>query len=73
MTDGFHAVSQDVYGEDLRSIIHPKKENTILEDLQLKKPYYQVFSRKHGFIANLSIMDLLFNEGPDSIVWLKKI
>jgi hypothetical protein len=26
--------------------------------------YYQVFSEKHGFIPNLSILDLLFHEGP---------
>jgi hypothetical protein len=26
-------------------------------------PYYQVFENKHGFIPNLSIADLLFNEG----------
>lgn len=53
--------------------IHPKRTNTILKDLELEKPYFQVFARKHGFIPNLSIMDLLFNEGPDSILFLKKI
>ena len=31
------------------------------------KPYYQVFADRHGFISNLSIVDLLFNEGPNSI------
>jgi len=73
LTEEFHPDSPAVYGEDLRFSIHPKKENTILEDMELKKPYYQVFAQKHGFIGNLSIMDLLFNEGPDSIVWLKRI
>lgn len=31
------------------------------------KPYYQVFADRHGFVSNLSIVDLLFNEGNNSI------
>ena len=50
--------------EDLREVIHPKRPDRILENLELKKPYFQVFAEKHGFISDLSIMDLLFNEGP---------
>ena len=59
--------------EDLREIIHPKRPNAILSDLELEKPYFQVFSQKHGFQSDLSIMDLLFNEGPDSILYLKRL
>lgn len=59
--------------EDLRDSIHPKKADTILKDLGLEKPYFQVFAQKHGFISDLSIMDLLFNEGPDSILYLKSL
>ena len=59
--------------DDLRESIHPKRPNTILQDMKLEKPYFQVFSRKHGFQSDLSIMDLLFNEGPDSIIYLKKL
>ena len=59
--------------EDLREIIHPKRPNDILRDLELEKPYFQVFSRKCGFHSDLSIMDLLFNEGPDSILYLKRL
>ena len=59
--------------EDLRETIHPKRPNTILKDLKLEKPYFQVFSQKHGFQSDLSVMDLLFNEGPDSICYLKAI
>ena len=59
------------YGIDFRESIHPKRPDTVLKDLGLEKPYFQVFARKYGFIPNLSIMDLLFNEGPDSILYLK--
>ena len=59
--------------EDLREVIHPKRPNGILASLDLEKPYFQVFSQKYGFQPDLSIMDLLFNEGPDSIVYLKKL
>lgn len=34
------------------------------------KPYLQVFNYKHGFVPNLSILDLLFNEGPYSVGYL---
>ena len=63
-------VSEPVEG-DYREILHPKRPDTVLKDLGLEKPYYQVFAQKYGFIPNLSIMDLLFNEGPDSILYLK--
>ena len=59
--------------EDLRETIHPKRPNNILSSLGLEKPYFQVFSQKHGFKSDLSIMDLLFNEGPDSILYLKNL
>lgn len=57
--------------DDLREAIHPKRPDDVLEKMDLKKPYFQVFARKHGFQPNLSIMDLLFNEGPESILYLK--
>lgn len=75
LTDRYHvpgAVPEE-YGEDYREAIHPKRQNTVLEDLSLKKPYWQVFSHKYGFLSNLSILDLLFNEGPDSIMYLKRL
>ena len=71
-TDEFTPLDSGKFGRDLRGIIHPKRPNSILKDLELEKPYWQVFSCKHGFISDLSIMDLLFNEGPDSIMYLKK-
>ena len=59
--------------DDYREVLHPKRPNTVLRDLGLEKPYFQVFARKYGFISDLSIMDLLFNEGPDSICYLTKL
>ena len=59
--------------EDLREAIHPKRPDDTLKNLKLEKPYFQVFAEKHGFIPNLSIMDLLFNEGPESIIYLKNL
>ena len=50
--------------------IHPKRPNGILRELGVERPYYQVFSERHGFIPGLSIMDLLFNEGPASLEYL---
>jgi hypothetical protein len=47
---------------DLREAIHPKKPPFIRE----LTPYYQVFENKYGFQANLSIIDLLFNMGPEA-------
>ena len=35
-------------------------------------PYHQVFQNKFNFIANLSILDVLFNLGPDTLSYLKK-
>lgn len=72
-TDNFSPIGSDQYGLDLREVIHPKRRNDILKTLQLEKPYFQVFAQKYGFIPNLSIMDLLFNEGPESIIYLKKL
>jgi hypothetical protein len=49
---------------DLRNAIHPKK-GIILDNFTMK-PYTQVFTEKFGFSSDLSILDLLFNEGPNT-------
>ena len=54
--------------DDFRYRYNPKKEIS-KTDVFLK--YTQVFYEKHGFISNLSILDLIFNEGPNAITFLK--
>ena len=37
-----------------------------------RQQYYQTFQRRNGFIPGLSVLDLLFNMGPESILYLIK-
>jgi len=53
--------------KDLRTDIHPKKNYTTINPDYKPKPYTQVFSDKFAFVPNLSILDLLFNEGPEAL------
>lgn len=55
---------------DFREKIHPKK--TFRDPFFKNLEYTQVFSPKHGFIPNLTILDLLFNLGPGTIEFFKK-
>lgn len=57
-TETFEPIAQ--HKRDLREIIHPKKESLLDQPL----PYYQQFSGRYGFMADLSVIDLLFHEGP---------
>ena len=57
-TDTFTDFSEN----DYRKILHPKVET----DFQTK-PYIQTFEERYGFVNNPSVLDLLFNEGPNSI------
>lgn len=62
-TEYFHAVENTI---DVRHLANGKKDTTQLE------PYTQVFEEKHGFIQNLSILDVLFNEGRHAVEYLKR-
>lgn len=54
--------------KDFRDAIRPKKP---LPDAEfVPKRYYQVYGQKHGFQPNMSILDLLFNEGNEAIFYL---
>ena len=54
-----------VVDEDCRESLSPKRPC-----LGTVRPYWQVFREKFGFVPGLSVMDLLFNEGPESLAYL---
>ena len=62
-TDEYQKIIEDA--EDFRYLVNAKIEEPEFE------PYSQVFDDKHGFINNLSILDLLFNEGPNTLSYLE--
>ena len=63
-----------------QSTINKEKEIDFREGIRPKhpqpdpdfeaKPYYQVYQQKHGFLPNLSVLDLLMNMGPEGIFYL---
>lgn len=62
-TEEYHEKYEDM--DDLRNHFDPKKAP------EFDHPhYFQCFETKHGFIKNLSILDLLFNCGPQGISYL---
>lgn len=64
-TEYFHEVDNSLI-TDFRPLINGKKDHSLFES------YTQVFDDKYGFINNLSILDLLFNEGKYAMEYLKK-
>jgi WbqC-like protein family len=63
-TEYFREVDPNSF-TDFRILADGKKDKAIFE------PYKQVFDDKHGFINNLSVLDLLFNEGKFALDYLK--
>ena len=59
----------------LKAIPQDKIDFRYLVNAKIKEPqfepYTQVFGLKHGFINNLCILDLLFNEGPNAVSYLE--
>ena len=53
---------------DFRDAIQPK--HPAPDPHFTPRPYYQVYRQKHGFLPNLSILDLLMNMGPESVFYL---
>jgi hypothetical protein len=64
-TEYFHEVDSNEY-KDFRTLVNGKKDSSSFES------YTQVFDDKYGFINNLSVLDLLFNEGKYALDYLKK-
>jgi len=62
-TSGFMNVEESE--DDFRYTIHPKKDSSYKA-----KRYFQAFSPVYGFVPDLSIVDLVFNMGPESIKYL---
>ena len=54
--------------DDFRDIIRPKRPGA--DSDFVPRRYYQVYQQKFGFLPNLSILDLLFNEGNESVLYL---
>lgn len=57
--------------QDPRHFIHPKIDQAVADPAFLPGEYQQVFSDRLGFRPNLSILDLIFNLGPDSMSYLR--
>ncbi|NHF61146.1 WbqC family protein [Flavobacteriaceae bacterium TP-CH-4] len=51
---------------DARFLVNAKKSIDLSQE-----PYVQVFGDRHGFVGNTSVLDLLFNEGPNALSYLK--
>ena len=67
LTDAYVS-AEDVGVTDYRDAIRPK--NPLPDNSFQPRRYYQVYEQKHGFQPNLSILDLLFNEGPEAVLYL---
>ncbi len=65
LTDDFEKVPENTL--NLREGITPKSHKAFPDSNFNPHPYTQVFSERFNFIPNLSILDLLFNEGPNSV------
>ncbi|MGD9993260.1 MAG: WbqC family protein [Salinivirgaceae bacterium] len=58
-------------GDDYRNTMHPKAAKNQIDSAFSPASYIQGFEQRHGFIPNLSILDLVFNTGPDALSLIK--
>ena len=58
------------YEKEFKGIDLRETSNIKQETLNIFQPFYQVFGNKLGFTHNLSVIDLLFNKGLESVDYL---
>lgn len=68
-TESFQPISSE---SDPRHYIHPKKDQAAADPDFMPLAYHQVFSDRLGFRPNLSILDLIFNLGPETKLYLQR-
>lgn len=68
LTEDFEQISENCL--NFRERINPKTHRNTEDANFTAEPYTQVFAEKFGFVPDLSILDLLFNEGPSAYQFL---
>lgn len=61
-------IKEEEISSEFRALILAKEKTN-----KSNPVYSQVFATKHGYLDNLSILDLLFNLGPESVDYLMKL
>ena len=71
LTEIYHTPQELKFNTDILDLRNSLSSNhQIIKSSHQFSSYFQVFNHKHGFIPNLSILDLLFNLGPSSLEYL---
>lgn len=65
-TDRTTAYEENPQITDLRFLADAKRKSEFKPEI-----YVQVLEENHGFLPNLSVLDVLFNEGPNTLNYLK--
>jgi hypothetical protein len=69
LTEAFEPIVSET---DPRHFIHPKTDQAVADPGFVPVDYHQVFSDRLGFQTNLSILDLIFNMGPETLSCLRR-
>jgi hypothetical protein len=69
LTEAFEPIVSET---DPRHFIHPKTDQAVADPGFVPVNYHQVFSDRLGFQTNLSILDLIFNMGPETLSYLRR-